>query len=178
MSEASDNLRAWKNAIDEGDLRSAIILHDAVSKHIHMNQDSANVFGEAKMNPQPFVEWARMKTAIREQLAKSREQLEADYVEAVLQLQDATEKLAQAKTIKVVVATIALAHNALRAVMLNAAYLGMPHVESVSAPTEHAATAEDVVRLEEDPTDEEPHTEPAKTKRRKVKAGALTPEPQ
>ena len=118
-----ERLKQWQSALEEGDVKAALEHHDVVAAHIVKHKDSAQVFKLAEMNPSAFVHWNTLKKTIREQLAKSPEQMEADYAEAVEQIMDFAEKLAEARTAKSVVGLVPQIQESLQHCVLNASFL-------------------------------------------------------
>jgi hypothetical protein len=118
-----ERLKLWQQALEEGDVHDALDHHDAVATHIKKYKDSATIFKLAEMTPQAFVSWNALKPTIREQLAKSPEQMGADYAEAVEQVMDFAEKLAAARSAKEVVGIIPKVQDSLQACVLNASFL-------------------------------------------------------
>lgn len=161
-----ERLKMWKACLEAGNIEEAILHHDAVQSHIVEHQDSQRVFALAEMHPGPFVEWARLKTAIKEQLGKSYEQRKADYEEGIEQLVDLVEKLNDAETSTEAIKWVSKFNQTLQQVTINAAHLDELVEEADEEPEEvpeEPSAPEEPEETREEPTEEaQPSEKPQK----------------
>jgi N-acetyl-anhydromuramyl-L-alanine amidase AmpD len=146
-----ESLKAWKESLSEGDVRAAIEHHDAVTAHILEHKDSAVIFKAAQMDPGPFVEWAKLKKTLREQLDKGPKQMQADFEEAVEQVEDLVDKIRNSETSREVIKWVGEMQNSTQGIVLNASYL---EAEPTSEEIDEVAAQLDAVDDEKEKEDE------------------------
>lgn len=118
-----DQLKAWRDAMEAGDIQAAIDHHDAVSAHIKKTSMATPIFEAAGMKPDAFIAWVETKKVLKEQLAKGPEQIEADFDEALEQIDDLKDKLSEARTYTEFIRLAGLMRDAMGAAVTNASCL-------------------------------------------------------
>lgn len=117
------SLKAWREALSSGDAKAAIEHHDAVTEHVIKHKNSAVIFSAAQMDPKPFVEWAEIKTTLKEQLAKGPEQMARDYEDALNEADTVLASLQEPESPREVIKLVQAIHKPLQKLVLNASFL-------------------------------------------------------
>lgn len=138
QSPAVAQLIAWAQAARDGDTKQALAHHDAVCAHIKETGMGDAIFEAAHVSLEAFIAWGQQKDLLREQEAKSEEQVAADYAEANEQLIDLVEKLEGVKSSGEVIEIAGHIRDAMAQLVINAGAMdrkALPEAEEKSEET-------------------------------------------